>query len=150
MAFFEPPPEPAEPEPLPSRARPPAWVDAPDDELPAMVPLEHFVQCAERVLVAVYHAEVYRQGCSVHAQVIVGRSGESEQRWRELGAIVLGGVERRAGVEEGRIPDNLVRFGVQYAEGCNTPMGRRPRHWMRCLTGSTRALMRVSSRRVLP
>lgn len=117
MAFFEPPPASAEPEPLPSRARPPAWFDAPDDELPAVVPLEHFVHCTGRVLVAAYHAEVYRQGCSVHVQVIVGRSGESEQRWRELGAVVLGGVERRFAVEEGRIPDDLVRFGVQYADG---------------------------------
>lgn len=130
MAFFEPPPAPPEPQPLPSRPRRPAWVGPPEDVLPAAVPLDQFAYHTANLVVALYRAEVYGEGCSFHLGVVRRRTQESWQRWQALHQAMSphGGEAQRAAGEQ--LPDELVRYGVQYADGSKAttldPSSRSP------------------------
>lgn len=58
--FFEPPPEPAVPEPR--RYRQPAWIGAPQDTLPGVVAMELVLAQTEQVAVCVSRLAAYPTG----------------------------------------------------------------------------------------
>lgn len=117
MTFFEPPPPPPKPPPEPPPPRLPAWVGPPENVLPAVVPLDRFAYHSANVLVALYRAEVYGEGCSFHLRVVRRRTDESWQWWQALHQAMSphGGEAPHAAGDE--LPDELVRFGVEYADG---------------------------------
>ena len=109
MSFFEPPPpRPPEPE---QRERPP-WVGPPDEELGVVVPVERFLARTDRALVSIRALTAYRDGFTV--AVAIRRKPKPEDfdpRRMHLHGAMFGPFWGED------VPDEFVRFGVQFADG---------------------------------
>jgi hypothetical protein len=115
--FFEPPPPPPEPE---REYHPPPWLAPPANVLGSAVPLQLMLARTESVVVAVLGATAYPTG--VELTVSVRRRGKGRTALEEPPF----GLHRPL---RGQIPDEVLRFGVQFADGRKaTSLGafRRP------------------------
>ena len=113
MSFFEPPP------PLPDDRPhdvPPPWFQPPDDVLAALVPDRLILAQSGPVVLLLSHIDAYPTGCRIHVRVVASRTDAmDEDDWWDLHDLMFEqphGRRRRSG-----LPDELLRFGVQYADG---------------------------------
>lgn len=115
--FFEPPP--AGPEPR--RWEPPEWVQPPTDEVAALVPDRRILarNDASGVVILLSHVDVFTTGCLLRVRISVhNRDDMSADEWLDLHDVVMGGRGRRRGPpRSGALPDELLRFGVQFRDG---------------------------------
>jgi hypothetical protein len=120
MSFFEPPPSREAPVAHSVVVAPPAWVGPPHNVLPGVVPAELIVAETDQTVVAVTALCVYPTGIGFTLSLRL-RHLSSRERWRY--ASLFG-----YGLPEGEpLPDELVRFGVQFADGRKaTNLDRRP------------------------
>ena len=116
MNFFEPPP-PIEPPDIgvPQRQ---AWWGAPGNELGVAVPLRILLARTSDVAVAVVEADAYSTGIALRL-VVKWREAPVEPRAHDL----LGRMPQ--GTVGGELPPEVLRFGVQFADGRKaTSVGR--------------------------
>ncbi len=112
--FFEPPPPPpeaAEPEPPPT----PPWVSAPQGMLPGVVALELVIAHTDRVAVCVSRLAAYPTGFELELRTV----GAPGRRDLDLDPLLFGPHRhraRRSGAEQ-ELPDDMLRFGVQFPDG---------------------------------
>jgi hypothetical protein len=105
VSFFEPPPRPPEP---PYREQP-EWLGPPDDVVGGTVALELVVGRSPDAAITLDSATAYPTGVELRVDV----------RWREGGSRVFEETMRwHSDPRQGKdLPDELVRFGVQLADG---------------------------------
>lgn len=109
--FFEPPP-PSAPEPEPDFRQPP-WFGAPHGTLPGVVALELVLAQTEKVAVYVARLLAYPSGFEFDLMTVAA-PGRHEL---EFDPMLFGHHRhRRRGQQEGIDPE-LLRFGVQFADG---------------------------------
>jgi hypothetical protein len=110
MGFFEPP---APPEAAVYHAvavSPPAWAGPPHNVLPGVVPAELIVARTDQTVVAITGLRAYPTGIGFTLSLRL-RHISPRERWRF--ATLFG-----YGLPEGEpLPDELLRFGVQFADG---------------------------------
>ena len=125
--FFEPPPrERHEPEP---RYRTPSWVGPPQGTLPAVVPFERVLARTETVAVCLARLAVYPAGFEFQVLTM------SDDTDRELDPFFFEGRHRRRHPDETEgIPAEMLRLGVQFADG--SKVTNVTSHW----PGNTRPL----------
>jgi hypothetical protein len=112
--FFEPPPRP-EPEPEPEPAPMPPWVSAPGGMLPGVVALELVIARTQQVAVCVTRLGAYPTGFEFDLRTITPPS----QRDLELDPLLFGPHRHRLRRAAGEqvLPDDMLRFGVQFSDG---------------------------------
>jgi len=112
--FVEPPPPSAQP-PSPTRFRMPPWFGAPHGTLPGVVDLELVVARTEKVAVCVGRIAAYAAGFELELATMTSPDCEG---W-DPG--LFGPRAMRLGHGVGRgdrsIPEGMLRFGVQFADG---------------------------------
>lgn len=110
--FFEPAPEPGEPE-VPEI---PPWAAPPADELGAVVPVERVVARSEHVVIALPAVRSFRIGCRFDIEVVGTRGTLPADRWWELR---MSGypVGWRGSGDDDRLPDRLLRLGFRFPDG---------------------------------
>jgi hypothetical protein len=114
--FFEPPPPPPEPE---HEYRPPPWIAPPANVLGAAVPLQVVLARTDSVVVAVTGATAYPTGVELGVSVRRGGKGRTAREQPPFGYHHH---------FQGQIPDEVLRFGVQFADGRKaTSLGALPR-----------------------
>lgn len=123
MGFFEPPPPP-EPEPQPDRRQPP-WAGPPDNIVGQPVVLDPVVFRGDRVAVVVSGFVAYPTGVELMVSV---RARESEEDLWPFGPESF---HRRRGrsADGGGLPDDLLRFGVLFADGATATTLGGPDPW---------------------
>ena len=124
MDFFEAPPDEEPPVEPPT---PPPWFQPPADVLAGLVPDRRVIATAPGVTVLLSHIDAYATGCHVRLQVVALRSGTAdEDAWWELEGVLFGhrGRHRR---RSGALPDDVPRFGVQFADGTKATTTAFPR-----------------------
>jgi hypothetical protein len=110
--FFQPPP-PAAPEPEPPPT--PPWFAAPRGVLPGVVALELMLARTDEVAVCVSRVAAYTTGFEFEIRTLAAPG----RRDLDLDPMLFGPHRHRphrAGVADG-LPDELLRFGVQFADG---------------------------------
>lgn len=108
--FFESLPPAADEPPEESYRRPP-WLGAPRGTLPGVVALERVLARTEVAAVCVTRLGAYPTGFEVEL-VTVSRSTADD-----LDPLLFGPPRRRRGSEAEGLPDEMLRFGVQFADG---------------------------------
>jgi hypothetical protein len=91
-----------------ARWRPPPWMQAPDDELPAVLATPHILGRSDRVVVFFSTVEVFSVGVRIPIEYVARRRDEAELEWQ----VTLHGLH---GSYSAR-PDAL-RLGVELADG---------------------------------
>jgi hypothetical protein len=109
--FFEPPAPRPEP-PRPARPELPPWLGAPTDTLPGVVALELVLARTARVAVCVSRLEAYPTGFEL--DLVTMARDDSEELDPMLFQGSRGRGARRGGEE---MPDAMLRFGVEFADG---------------------------------
>jgi hypothetical protein len=113
--FFDPLPAPSPPE----RYEPPVWAEPPPGELATLVPARRVLARTDRgVIVLLSHIDAFREGCSFRIRISAHRQetmGESE--WYELHETAMDGSGSRYARSRAGVPDDLLRFGVQFLDG---------------------------------
>jgi len=118
-AFFsydapEPPPgmdEHAEWEPSP-------WMDAPRDELPAVLATPRILARTDRVVLSLSRVEIFAVGVRIPIDAVVRRRGESHHDWFSL-------LDQRHGPHP---PVDGLRLGVELADGTRLGTEVEPHH----------------------
>jgi hypothetical protein len=122
MSFFEVPPRP----PVPEVARavavsPPAWSGPPHAVLPGIAPLGLIIARTEETVVAIAGLQVYPQGfgftLNLRLRTVSIREVRQFPQWFESFT-----------PEGDRLPDELLRSGVQFADGRKATSLDRPWH----------------------
>jgi hypothetical protein len=121
--FFEPPPAPTEPR----EYRPPPWIAPPPNVLGSAVPLEIVLARTDAVAIVVAGATAYPTG--LEFTVSVRRRGKGRTALEEHPLAF----HHQQG---GDLPDELLRFGVQFADGRKAtsvggllrPLDQKPSH----------------------
>lgn len=112
--FFEPPPPP-EPEPEPEPRVLPPWVGAPRGVLPGVIALELVIARNDRVAVCITRLGAYPTGFGFELHAMA-RPDLDEL---DIDPLLFGPHRhrrRRPGSEQG-LPDDMLRFGVQFSDG---------------------------------
>lgn len=107
--FFEPPPPPPEPEPY---ARQP-WFGPPDNVVGAGVPIELILARTDDLALSLERFAAYPSGFGFS---LVTRTRTEEIGW-DLDQAFFGRPYQRRTYEEGKIPPQRLRFGIQFADG---------------------------------
>jgi hypothetical protein len=105
VAFFEPPPPPPEPPDVNYVTAP--WLGPPDEEVGAPVPLRLVLARTPDVAVAVVGVVAYSTGMAFDLEVI-RRTAPREPFFDPFGTFAI---------QRGELPDEVVRFGVEFADG---------------------------------
>jgi hypothetical protein len=105
--FFEPPPKSAVPEP--QRYRTPPWLSAPSGTLPGVVALERVLAHTDKVAVCVTRLAAYPTGFEF--EVVTMTADE-----QDIDPLLFQHHRLRRGAAE-EIPPEMLRFGVQFADG---------------------------------
>jgi hypothetical protein len=114
--FFEPPPEPPEPE---REYHPPPWLAPSSNVLGTALPLQLLLARTDSVAVEIAAATVYPTGLELY--VSVRRRGKGRTALEEPPLMFHRPLQ-------GEIPDDVLRFGVQFADGRKaTTLGGFPR-----------------------
>src|SRR4029453_7941109 len=110
MSFFQPPAPPEGPWFQPVAVSPPTWDSPPGNVLPGVVPLVVVVARTDRTVVAVSGLRAYPTGFgfTLHLR-LRDRSPREDQQFASMFAYGLR--------EAAPLPDELLRFGVQLADG---------------------------------
>lgn len=109
--FFEPPPPP--PDPPPRQAQPP-WFGPPSGTLPGVVALELVLARSERAAVCVSRIAAYPTGFEIALLTIAGEEDDD----LDPGIFGMRRHQMRRRLEAGgSLPDETLRFGVQFADG---------------------------------
>jgi hypothetical protein len=113
--FFEPLPEPPPPEPY----EPPVWCQPPEDELASLVPARQLLARTDRgVVLLLSHIDAFREGCSFRIRVSAHRQDSMDDpEWHELHETAMDGAGFRRRWSGAGLPEDLVRFGVQFRDG---------------------------------
>ena len=114
MSFFEPPVPPDRPEPPFEIPEPKPWWSAPANELGAPVPLRLVLARTEQVAVAVAGLTAYSTGVLLTLAIRWRGTLRDEDFYAELELFGRRAMQRRLGAE---LPPELLRFGVQFADG---------------------------------
>ena len=113
MNFFEPPPPPERPEPqfeIPERK---PWWGAPGNELGAVAPLRAVLARTDQVAVAIVGVTAYTTGFSM-TLAVRSRSSLGGEGFDPMFGLSYGHGATQLGTE---LPPELLRFGVQFADG---------------------------------
>jgi hypothetical protein len=116
MSFFEPPPPPERPAPPFEIPQPPPWLQAPRNELGVVVPLRVVLARTDQAAVAVVGVTAYTTGVSLRL-ALRWRSRPGEEGFDEA---MLGMPFGQGAIPQplgGELPPELLRFGVQFADG---------------------------------
>ena len=108
--FFEPPPPSPEPEP---DVRPPPWFGAPRGTLPGVVALELVLAHSEKAAVCITRLAAYPTGFEFDVLAITA----PEQTELDLDPMLFGPYHHRPRRPGGELPPELLRIGVQFADG---------------------------------
>lgn len=115
--FFEPLPEP----PLPERCEPPVWFQPPEDELASLVPARQLLARTDRdrgVVLLPSHIDAFREGCSFRIRISAHRQeAMDESEGHEIHETAMDGAGFRHRGARAGLPDELLRFGVQFRDG---------------------------------
>jgi hypothetical protein len=115
MEFFE-PPSVQSPPPRRERHRMPPWLAAPSGTLPGVVPLELVLARTAQVAVCVTRLGAYASGFELDLVTMAGDEAEELDPLLFEGRRMRGRRRRRRdGVSD--IPDEMLRFGVEFADG---------------------------------
>lgn len=110
MTFF--PPDPEFPEQEETESPQPRWWQAPEDELPVLLPVSKVLAVTDRVAIALVGVVVHSDGVLLKVERRLRRNGLPQSEWNELsGAFMEHTYGGRADIE-GRL-----RFGVVLADG---------------------------------
>lgn len=110
MEFFE-QPKPPPPPPPRERHRTPPWLAAPSDILPGVVPLELVLARTPKVAVCVSRLGAYPSGFELDLITIAADDTD------ELDPLFFEGHRFRGGRRAGEIANEMLRFGVEFADG---------------------------------
>jgi hypothetical protein len=108
MSFFEPPPPPASVF-RPVAASPPAWLGPPRNVLPGIAPVERIIARTEETVVAIGGISAYPEGFGFTLSLRLRTLSAREEQFPYLTDC--------AGYQGDALPDALLRFGVQFADG---------------------------------
>ncbi|MFD5225288.1 hypothetical protein ACFWHT_06660 [Microbacterium sp. NPDC058342] len=111
MTFF--PPDPEIPEPEEVESPQPGWWQAPEDELPVLLPVSEILAATDHVAIALIGVAVHREGVELRVERRLRRNGLPLAEWNELCGVFMehmsfGGPVDRAG---------RLRFGVVLSDG---------------------------------
>lgn len=111
MSFF--PPDPELPEFEEPESVQPEWAQAPEDELPALLPVTEVIATTDRVAIALAGVRVHRMGLELQIERRLRRRGLPAMEWAELTGVFLehtpfGGPVALAG---------RLRFGIAFENG---------------------------------
>jgi hypothetical protein len=104
--FFQPPP-PREPEPVPEQPR---WIGPPENELGVPVPLRLLLARTEAVALALLDVSAYSTGLEFRMEVRLRRHDELVDPFGMR-------LHHRRGGGAAEIPDEVLRFGFELADG---------------------------------
>ena len=111
MTFFPPDPE------MPELEEPDApqfsWWQAPEDELPALLPVSELIATNDHVAIALVGAAVYNDGLQLQVERRLRRNGLPLREWNELCGIFMEHMSFGDPLELG----DRLRFGVVLAGG---------------------------------
>jgi hypothetical protein len=113
MSFFPPPPERPADTRDPNRKPLPRWVQRPEDELPARVPMSAVLLRGDDVVVVLADVEVFSDGCYFRMEWSLRRGTRNDAEWQQVS-------ERFHGARYGRperAAGTILRFGVELADG---------------------------------
>jgi hypothetical protein len=117
MSFFEPPPPPPEPPPGPP---PPEWIGPPESVLPASFPLDLVLARTEGLALFTHSGRAYRRGF----EFVLGlRTRDPRERHRD--DPIMSWRSSRGG----EIDDDVLRFGIAFADGRKATVFDRHPWW---------------------
>jgi hypothetical protein len=127
VSFFEPPPPRPEPAREPEPALP-AWLGPPETVLGVAVPIHRVLARTDTVVIALVGLVAYPAGCTFDLDLAVRRTGQDLAEWEGWQAAVFEEHQRRRTVlSPGQLPEEVLRCGVQLADGRKaTNVGQRP------------------------
>lgn len=111
MTFF--PPDPALPEPEETESTQPKWWQAPEDELPALLPVAELLAVTDHVAIALVGIAVHSEGVLLRIERRLRRNGLPLNEWNELCGVFM---EHMSFGGRFDVTDRL-RFGVVLADG---------------------------------
>ncbi|WP_217185019.1 hypothetical protein [Streptomyces sp. AC495_CC817] len=112
MSFFPPDPDlPPEPEEVESSS--PPWWGAPDDELPALLPVAEILARTEHVALALVGVAVHRSGVEFRLTGRLRRRGLPAREWNDLCAAFVGH-HPHGPIDDAR---DRLRYGVELSDG---------------------------------
>jgi hypothetical protein len=118
--FFKPPMSP--PVETEQRYRQPEWLAAPYGSLPGVVALELVLARSDRAAVCVSHLGAYSTGFEIELLTLTPVERD------DLDPLLFG-PHRRTGAQGDALPPEMLRFGVQFADGAKaTNTGGLPTH----------------------
>jgi hypothetical protein len=127
VSFFEPPPPRPEPAREPEPVLPP-WFGPPETVLGVAVATHRVLARTDTVVIALVGLTAYPTGCTFDLDLAVRRTDQDMAVWEAWQAAVFEGhhAARRV-LPSGAVPDELLRCGVQLADGSKaTNVGQRP------------------------
>ena len=111
MSFF--PPDPVIPELEEPESSQPIWWQAPEDELPVLLPVSELLAVKDHVAIALVGIDVHRMGIQLRVERRLRRNGLPLTEWNDLCGTFMGHMSYRGLVDvAGRL-----RFGVVLADG---------------------------------
>jgi hypothetical protein len=109
MTFF--PPDPELPEHEEPESTVPRWWQAPEDELPVLLPVSELLAVTEQVAIALVGVAVYSEGVQFRVERTLRRNGLPGAEWNELCGAFMEHMPFG-----GRV-DGRFRFGAVLADG---------------------------------
>jgi hypothetical protein len=121
--FFE-PPSAQEESTRPPRPGLPAWYAPPAEEMGVLMVSGLVLARSPNVAITLPTIQAFRTGCLMNVDMVMRRHTLSSDDFQ---ALVLSQFPPMiSGVSAGRLPDNLLRFGVRFADGAKaTTVGQR-------------------------
>jgi hypothetical protein len=121
--FFEPPSEQEEPTRLPKPGLP-AWYAPPADEMGGVVVSGLVLARTPNIAVTLPTIQAFEIGCLMNVDIVMRPHTLSADDFQALQLSVYPHMVARVGA--GRLPDDLLRFGVRFADGTKaTTVGQR-------------------------
>jgi len=106
--------------PEPEEFRAPAWMQAPDDELPARLLHDRVLARTDGAVVLLREIRVFSVGFEVQVEWFLRRREEALWEWRRLTESTMGGPWHGAREPGGR--DTSLRFGLARPDGRKVPV----------------------------
>jgi hypothetical protein len=110
MSFFEPPARPPAGVARAVAVSPPAWLGPPHNVLPGIAPVQLIIARTDQTVVAVAGIQAYPAGFSFTLHLRLRNLSAREER--QLPYLL-----DRADLEDDPLADDVLRFGVQFADG---------------------------------
>lgn len=111
MTFF--PPDPEAPEPVESEPTRQPWWQAPEDELPVLLPVSETLAANEHLALGLFGVAVYSDGVEFRLEGRLRRNGMPAREWSELCADFIGHSAMGAPVDAA----GRLRFGLVLGDG---------------------------------